>query len=145
MKKDCIKKKLTQKEKIRTEKWCQKGKVLGKYLLKCPKSVGELMSGNTSSLLGDATTGIVSDVECGFGGEVVIRRVFTMWFCPRIRILALTRSRIGLGRWWFFPQWMLVLGWSILCPEMSEGFGGSGDQVYTLWWARFLRWSGQLG
>ena len=90
------------------------------------------MLGNTSSLLGDATTGIVSDVKCGFGGEVVIRRVFTMWFGPRIRILALTRSRIGLGRRWFFSWWMSMLGWSILCPEMSKRFGSSSDQVYTL-------------
>jgi len=145
MEKDCIKRKLTLKEKIRTEKWCRKCKVLGKYLLKCPRNVGELMSGNTSSLLGDATTGIVSDVECGFGGEVVIRRVFTMWFCLRIRILALSRSRIGLGRWWFFSWWMLVLGWSILCPEMSGRFGSSSDQVYTLWWAHFSGWSRDSG
>ena len=103
------------------------------------------MSGNTSGLLGDATTGIISDVECGVGGEVVIRRVFTMWFCPRIRILAFMGSRIGLGRRWFFPWWMSVLGWSILCPEMSEGFGGSGDQVYTLWWARLSRQLGGSG
>jgi len=145
MKKDCIKRKLTQKEKIRTEKWCRKGKVLGKYLLKCPKSVGsELMSGNMSSLLGDATTGIVSDVKCGFGGEVVIRRVFTMWFCLRIRVLALTRGRIGLGRRWFFLRWMSVLGWSILFLEMSERFGSSSDQVYMLW-AHFLRRSGDSG
>ena len=34
--------------------------------------------GKYSSLLGDATTGIVSNVKCGFGGEVVIQRVFTM-------------------------------------------------------------------
>ena len=88
--------------------------------------------------------GIISNVECGVGGEVVIQRVFTMWFCLRIRILALTRSRIGLGRRWFFLWWMTVLGWSILCPEMSERFGSSSDQVYTLW-ACFLRQSGQLG
>ena len=145
MKKDYIKRELTQKEKTRTEKWCRKGKVLGKYLLKCPKSVGsELMSGNTSSLLGDATTGIVSNVKCGFGGEVVIWRVFTMWFCPRIRILALTRSRMGLGGRWFFSWWVSMLGWLILHPEMSERFGGSSDQVYTLW-ARFLRQSGDSG
>jgi len=146
MKKNCIKRKLTQKEKIRTEKWCRKGKVLGKYLLKCPKSVGsELMSGNMSSLLGDAMTGIVSDVKCGFGGEVVIRRVFTMWFCPRIRVLALTRGRIGLGWRWFFSWWMSVLGWSILFLEMGERFGSSSDQVYTLWWARFSRQSRDSG
>ena len=71
------------------------------------------MSGNTSGFLGDAMTGIVSNVECG-GGEVVIQRVFTMWFGPKIRILALTRNRIGLGRWWFFSWWMSMLGWSIL-------------------------------
>jgi len=107
-------------------------------------SVGESVSRNTSSLLGDATTGIISDVEFGFGGEIVIRRVFTMWFCPRIRILALTKSRIGLGRWWFFSWRMTVLGWSILCPEMSERFGSSSDQVYMLW-ACFLRRSGLSG
>ena len=89
--------------------------------------------GKYSSLLGDATTGIVSNVKCGFGGEVVIWRVFMMWFCPRIKVLALTRGRIGLEWQWFFLWWMLVLGWSILCPEMGERFGSSSDQVYMLW------------
>ena len=55
------------------------------------------MLGNMGSLLGDATTGIASNVECGFDEEVAIWRVFTMWFCLRIQMLVLTRSRIGLG------------------------------------------------
>ena len=81
------------------------------------------MSGNTSSLLGDVTTGIVSDVECGFGGEVVIRRVFTMWFCSSIRILVLTRSGIGLGRQWFVTWWVSMLGWSVLWMKMGMTVG----------------------
>ena len=79
MKKRLYKKKINPERKNKKGTWCQKGKVLGKYLLKCSKSVGsELMLGNTSSLLGDVTTGIVSNVKCGFGGEVVIWRVFMM-------------------------------------------------------------------
>jgi len=84
------------------------------------------MSGKTSGLLGDATTGIVSNVECGFDGEVVIRRVFTMWFCSSIRILALTRSGIGLGRQWFVTWWVSMLGWSVLCPKMGMTVGSGG-------------------
>ena len=74
-----------------------------------------------SSLLGDAMMGIVSNVKCGFGGEVVIQRVFTMWFCLRIRVLALMRGRIGLGQWWFFLWWMLVLGWLICFQKWVKG------------------------
>ena len=60
------------------------------------------MSGNTSGLLGDVMTGIASNIECGFDRDVVIWRVFVMWFCLRIRILALMRNRIELGKQWFF-------------------------------------------
>ena len=81
---------------------------------------------NTSCLLGDATTGIASSVECGFDGEVAIRRVFTMWFCSSIRVLALTRSGIELGRQWFVMWWVSVLHWSILCPKMGMTFGSDG-------------------
>ena len=55
------------------------------------------MLGNTGGLLGDTITGIASNAKCGFDEEVAIRRVFMMWFCPRIQMLVLTRSRIGLG------------------------------------------------
>jgi len=88
------------------------------------------MSGNMSSLLGDATMGIVSNVKCGFDGEVVIWGMFMMWFCLRIRILALTRSRIGLAVV-VFLWWMSVLGWLILCSEMSKMFGSSSEKGYS--------------
>jgi len=78
---------------------------------------------NTSCLLGDATTGIVSTVECGFDGEVAVRRVFTMWFCSSIRVLALTRSGIELGRQWFVMWWVLMLGWSVLWIKMGMTVG----------------------
>ena len=85
------------------------------------------MLGNMSSLLGDAMAGIASIVVCGFDGEVAIRRVFTMWFCLRVRILALTRSGIGLGRQWFVTWWVSVLCRSISRMEMSVMFGGYSD------------------
>lgn len=59
------------------------------------RSERNLMSGNITSLLGDVITSIVSSVECNFDKEVVIQRVFRMWFCLKIRILVTIRSIIG--------------------------------------------------
>ena len=78
---------------------------------------------NTGSLSGDVTTGIASNVKSGFDEEVAIRRVFTVWFCPRIQMLVLTRSGIGSGGQWLVMWWVSMLGWSVLCPKIGMTFG----------------------
>ena len=78
------------------------------------------MLGNTSGLLGDVMTGIASNVKCGFDEEVAIRGVFTVWFCPRVQMLVLTRSGIGLGGQWFVTRWVSMLHRLVSHAEMSD-------------------------